>query len=169
MSIKKALVKRTAISAALAIGFVSPAVWSVDHNGIGTNPTGSPSSSMNRSGQSNVIDNNGLGNKTADEISGMEVINTDNGEQIGSVQEVVSDKNTRDLCAVIAVDQVMDLIGGKKVVVPLSELELKDDKLQISATEKALKNRAEYDESAFYQIKETDRPVSEFARMEATE
>ena len=126
----------------------------------------------NASGSSSSSDlargaNASLGAKSVEEIVGMSVENSDNGKTVGEVDALVTDRNDRQLHAVIAVDQFMDLIGGKKIVVPIDDLQLKDDKLQISATEKELKKRPEYSEEGFFNVSETNRPISDFARMEA--
>lgn len=108
----------------------------------------------------------GLYNKTADEIIGMEVQQSEDEKKIGEVENIVKDISDDSLKAVIAVDQILGLIGGKKVVVSVDELELNNEKLLINTTEESLKQQAEYNEASYTPVDQTDRPISEFAAME---
>ncbi len=171
-----------AMSSVVFLGIASPTVWSADNYQSGAardkNKTDKNQTywqekdrqerNKSTSTQAAAGQTQSLEKKTVDEINGMEVINADDGKVIGKVAELVTDKDKRQLHAVIAVDQLMDLIGGKKVVVPIGDLNLKDEKLQISATEKDLKNRPEYQEGEFYGVSETERPLSDFAEIKTS-
>lgn len=107
-----------------------------------------------------------LYNKTADEVIGMEVVQSQDEKKIGEVENIVKDNSDDSLKAVIAVDQILGLVGGKQIAISVDELELKNEQLVIDTSEESLKQRAEYNEANYTPLDHKDRPISEFAAME---
>jgi uncharacterized protein YrrD len=90
----------------------------------------------------------GVYSKTADELMGMEVVQASGENKVGEIDNIVRDGTDNSLQAVIAVDQNFGLLGEKKVVVAVNELELQDDRLVIDISEEPLKQRPEYEEES---------------------
>lgn len=106
-----------------------------------------------------------LYSKTADEIIGMDVIGQE-GNKVGTIDTLVVDKTANQVEAVLAVDQFLGLVGGKKITIPLAGLQLEGDKLKVPMTKEELKQRPEYNKDYYSEITQTDRPISEFAAFE---
>ncbi|WP_275096625.1 PRC-barrel domain-containing protein [Sedimenticola hydrogenitrophicus] len=102
---------------------------------------------------------------TPDDLHRQEVIGSD-GEAIGRISDVVSDRGGADIYAVISTGGFLGLIGGSKHVVPLSELRLEEQKLHLSATQEELAAREEYTEDQYVIVQPDDRPISEFSAFE---
>lgn len=102
---------------------------------------------------------------TPDDLHRQEVIGS-NGEAIGRISDVVSDREGSDIYAVISTGGFLGLIGGTKHVVPLSELRLEEQKLHLNATQEDLSAREEYTEEQYLVVQPDDRPISEFSAFE---
>ncbi len=103
-----------------------------------------------------------LYNKTPKEIIGMDVVDVD-GEAVGTVDNLVMDKAISTVSAVIAVDQIMGLVGGKKIVIPLDTLHIRGEALEIALNKDQVKTSPEYVEEYYVPIPEKDeRPISDY-------
>ncbi|QBQ55493.1 PRC-barrel domain-containing protein [Nitrosococcus wardiae] len=167
---------KTSFISAVLMALIAGPVWSVGTEGQGgqgmerersTEQTGREGWASQRQevGQGAAMSSE-LYNKTADEIIGMEVIGTQD-EQIGEVDNLVQNRDTNNVEAVIATGQILGM-GGKKVTVPLNELQLQEDKLKTALTQEQLEQRPEYKEEAvrYSEITQKDRPISDFAAFE---
>lgn len=100
--------------------------------------------------------NSGMKNNTvtrrADELDGMDVVNTQ-GKEIGEVKAVVRGASRDDLQAVVSVGGFLG-IGDKKVAIPLQDMQLIDGKLRtpMASSESDLKARAAYDDKLFTKV-----------------
>lgn len=122
-------------------------------------------SGLNRAKSPDVVtqQNTSIWNKSADELTGMDIFNSSSEKNVGEIDSIVSNTGLTKLYAVIAVDQFLDMIGGKKVVIPVDELKLMDDKIEVSATEEQLKKWPEYSEKQYYQLTLKDRPLKDIS------
>jgi sporulation protein YlmC with PRC-barrel domain len=102
---------------------------------------------------------------TPDDLHRQEVIGSD-GEAIGRISEVVSDKQSGEIQVVISTGGFLGLIGGTEHVVPLDELRLEEKKLHINSTQEELSARTRYTEEQYVVVEPEDRPVSEFSAFE---
>jgi sporulation protein YlmC with PRC-barrel domain len=89
-----------------------------------------------------------------EDITGMNVVNTA-GDEIGEVDEIVRDKETGKLSAVISVGGFLG-IGDKDVAIPLDELQLQGEQLlaPLAGTEEQLKSRPAYEEARYEELPE---------------
>lgn len=167
---------KTSFISAVLMALVAGPTWSVGTEGQGgqemerersTEQTGREGWTGQRQGvEQGAAMTSELYNKTADEIIGMEVIGA-RDEQIGEVDNLVLNRDTNNVEAVIATGQILGM-GGKKVIVPLNELQLQEDKLKTALTQDQLKQRQEYKEEAvrYSEITKKDQPISDFAAFE---
>ncbi|WP_260293125.1 PRC-barrel domain-containing protein [Sedimenticola hydrogenitrophicus] len=102
---------------------------------------------------------------TPDDLRRQEVIGSD-GEAIGRISDVVSNRGGGEIYAVISTGGFLGLIGGSEHVVPLSELRLEEQKLHLSTTQEELTSREEYTEDQYLVVQPDDRPISEFSAFE---
>jgi sporulation protein YlmC with PRC-barrel domain len=167
------------VAGTIAIGLMSGSAWAggtssgtetttsnTGSGGTEQTPQASAPTSETPTGSQTAMHKSGVYSKTADEIIGMEVLQAQDEKKIGKVKNIVKDNSDNSLQAVIAVDQILGLIGGKKVTVPVDDLKLKNDKLLVDMPQEVLKQRAEYKEENYTPINQKDRPISEFAAME---
>lgn len=103
--------------------------------------------------------------KTPSELDGLGIIGA-NGQDLGKVARVVRDRVDNSIYAVISSGGFLGY-GGREVAVPLDDLQLSDDKLQISATEEDLKAKPEYAAEQYVDLQPPDRPISEFSAFES--
>lgn len=101
---------------------------------------------------------------TPQELTTMEVIDPA-GNKLGKVDAIVRSREEQNIQAVISSGGILG-IGAKEVTVPIDELQLKEDKLQISASQEELKNRQAYRPDAFVDLAPADQPISEFSAFE---
>ena len=94
------------------------------------------------------------GNKTmsAEDITGTKIVNNA-GDEIGEVEQIVRDKNTGELYAVVSVGGFLG-IGDKKVAISVDDLKSQDEKLlsQLASNEEQLKAYPEYDETMYGEV-----------------
>ena len=107
----------------------------------------------------------GVYGKTPKELQGMDVLGT-NGDEIGTLKDIVAKRDARQICAVISVGGILG-VGAKEIVVPLDELRLKGDQLHILATKDDLERREVYAATQYRQVQPEDKPISEFSAFEA--
>lgn len=103
--------------------------------------------------------------KTPGDLDKMDVIGVD-GQELGEISKVVRGRLDSDIYAVIASGGILGY-GGQDVVVPLTELQLKGDKLQIAATEDELKSKMEYTPEQYVDLQPPSRPIGEFSAFES--
>ena len=96
----------------------------------------------------------GMTSKTAEEITGTEVVNPA-GDEIGEVEEIVRDKQTGTLHAVVSVGGFLG-IGDKEVAIALDDLKLKNEQLLTSqaSTEEQLKAYPAYEEDRYEEVED---------------
>lgn len=87
-----------------------------------------------------------------DELEGETAYNN-NGEEIGSVDEVVREKATGNMFLVVSVGGILG-IGDTDIVFPMSDVSMNGDKVMVSTplTEETLEEQAEYDEDMFEEM-----------------
>lgn len=165
--------KNSIITGAILALFAGPA-WSVGAEGeqmpmqpgqeTQQVPEGAPGSELTGQG---ARETSPLFNMTAAEIIGMKIVGA-RDKQIGEVVNLVLNRQTKKVEAVIATGQILGL-GGKQVIMPLNELLLEGDVLRAASTEEELKQRPVYTEDAtrYSEVTHQDRPVGEFAAFEA--
>lgn len=56
-------------------------------------------------------------------------------------------------------------IGDNEIIVPLEEMRILDDKLQVNETKESLQAREEYKPGVYIEL-QPDRPISEFSAFE---
>jgi sporulation protein YlmC with PRC-barrel domain len=108
-----------------------------------------------------------LYNKAPRDIIGMDVVDVD-GETVGTVDDLVMDKAISTVSVVIAVDRILGLVGGKRVVIPLDTLQVRGDALQIALNKDQVRTSPEYVEEYYVPIPEQDeRPISDYLASDA--
>lgn len=108
-------------------------------------------------------ENNELYKKMPEEVIGLKVVDVD-GQLVGKVDDLVINKDdASNVGAVVAMDQILGLIGGRKVVVPLDVLQLQNGELHIAISKNELKTSPDYNEDFYMPIPEKDqKPISDF-------
>ncbi|MCI0654660.1 MAG: PRC-barrel domain-containing protein [Methylococcaceae bacterium] len=105
---------------------------------------------------------NELYNKMPDEVVGLNVVDVE-GEIVGTVDNLVVDTAKSQISAVVAVDKILGLVGGKKIVIPLDAFQLRGDNLKVAFNKDQLKTSPEYIEENYVPIPEKDqRPIIDF-------
>jgi len=105
------------------------------------------------------IGNNPLYTRSADDLDGVEVVDS-TGEKVGKVKQIVLSPDCKSAHAKISVSGILG-IGAHDIIVSLDDLKPIDDKLQMSATKSeidALKNAAP-DADQYVEVK-GDTPIS---------
>ncbi len=145
---------KTSISAlALAAILAAPAVLAQSGDQMNQEqraPMGQPSSGAMTNEQSSI---------SVDDLDDRKVVNSSDDE-IGDIDAIVRNKQDNSLNAVIDVGGFLGM-GGKKVVVPLNELQMHgEDKLlapQSASTQDQLKAMPEYDEDRYTEVSDDMR------------
>ncbi len=105
---------------------------------------------------------NELYNKMPDEVVGKDVVDVE-GDVVGTVDDLVVDKAKTSISAVVAVDKILGLVGGKKIVIPLDALQLRGDDLQVAFNKDQLMTIPEYIKDYYVPIPEKEqRPIIDF-------
>ena len=96
----------------------------------------------------------GMTSKTAEDITGTDVVNSA-GDEIGEVEQIVRDKETGSLHAVVSVGGFLG-IGDKKVAIALDDLQVRNEQLLISlaSTEEQLKAYPAYEETRYEEVED---------------
>lgn len=110
------------------------------------------------------IGENDLYNMTPQTLSTMTVIGKDD-EKLGSIEKVVSDRQTGKIYAVISSGGILG-IGARKTVVSLDTLQLEGQQVRLSATSDELSSRERYAPGMYTEVKPEDHPISEFSAFE---
>ncbi|MGH8556105.1 MAG: PRC-barrel domain-containing protein [Methylococcales bacterium] len=132
-----------------------------DVDPIDENAGQAPNADLSAPAQSKQSTNE-LYSKTPDEVVGMDVVDVE-GETVGTVDDLVVDKAQSTVSAVVAVDRIFGLIGGKKIVIPLDSLQLRGQDLEVSFNKDQLKTSPEYIKEYYIPIPEKDqRPIIDF-------
>jgi PRC-barrel domain len=94
----------------------------------------------------------GMTSTSAGDITGTKVVN-DAGDEIGEVEEIVRDKETGKLHAVVSVGGFLG-IGDKKVAIAMDDLELQDEQLlsSLASTEEQLNAYPAYEEARYEEV-----------------
>jgi hypothetical protein len=103
---------------------------------------------------------------TANELSGMTVFSSQTGKEIGKIEALVQGKDGARVSAVVSTGGFLG-IGAKERVVPLESFSIQGDKVALSASKERLAGYPEYQEDRWVEVREKDRPLSEFAGFEA--
>jgi len=99
---------------------------------------------------------------TPQELRRMDVVDA-SGEDIGNVSSVVRSRDQENIQLVIS----SGFLGsGKTVAVPLDEVSLMGDKIQLNASRADLEGRPEYQQEQFVELQPADQPISDFAAFE---
>lgn len=104
--------------------------------------------------------------RTPEELRRVEVIDPA-GDKVGRIKTVVLGPDRDSAHAVISYGGFLGL-GAREVIVSLDELQIAEDKLQISATKEELEARGDYAPEQYVEL-EPDRPISEFSAFEPME
>src|SRR5690606_32897767 len=112
--------------------------------------------------QQAAVPQSALGQMTADELIGMNVVNQD-GEDVGDISDVVISKDDQAVLAIISVGGFLG-VGEKEVAVPFDQLQQGEDEaiLLSSATEEELKQKPAYEEQTDrYEAYPRDQPLTD--------
>lgn len=156
----KPIFRKSLIAGAVAVFAASPA-WAAGDKAEKSTTTGAEQGATT---QSQTTAGAQIQNLTPRQLEGQDVIGQ-NGDEIGSVKDVVRSRDQGNIQVVISSGGVMG-VGGKDVAVPLDQLSFRDGKLHLSATEDELKAKTEYQSEQFVELEPTDRPISEFSAFE---
>jgi sporulation protein YlmC with PRC-barrel domain len=122
--------------------------------------TDDPSMGADRSqsGQTGTGTSGGsLDTMSTDEIVGKPIVSRD-GEEIGSVDEVVSDPTSQQKFAVVDVGGFLG-VGQKSIVIPFDELQMSgDDRIQSDLTRETLQTKTEYSPGDYESVTGSDQP-----------
>lgn len=154
----KPIFRKSLIAGAVAVFAASP-VWAAGDKADKSAAERSATTTQTTAGAQ-------IQNLTPRELEGKDVVGQ-NGDEIGSVKEVVRSRDQGNIQVVISSGGVMG-VGAKDIAVPLDQLSLRDGKLHMSATEDELKAKTEYRSEQFVELEPTDRPISEFSAFEPT-
>lgn len=86
------------------------------------------------------------------------------GEKVGTIKTVVADPDGERVHAVISSGGFLG-IGARELIVSFDDLQIADDKLQVSMPKEVLQQRPEYVPEEYVEL-EPDRPISEFSAFE---
>lgn len=141
----------------------------VDDQTQGDGKAGSLTESAGSPGTANddatkTIGENELYSMTPETLNTMTVIGREDKE-LGSIDKVVSERQTGKIYAVISSGGIWG-IGTKKTVVPLYTLRLDGEQVRLHATSEELSARESYAPDMYTEVKPEDRPVSEFSAFE---
>jgi len=105
-----------------------------------------------------------LNNRTPENLKGMTVKGSD-GEDLGKVDSIVSSRSSGQIYAVIASGGFLG-IGERKILVPLSELTVRDkDNLQARFSKEQVKSRPKYDSDQHSEL-DSKRPIRDQSRSD---
>ena len=113
-----------------------------------------------------VTNENPLYSLTPAELQRDEVIDS-TGTRVGTVKSVVTGQDRANAHAVVSSGGFLG-IGDNEIVVPLDEMRIMDDKLQVNETKESLQAREEYKPGVYIEL-QPDRPISEFSAFEPVE
>lgn len=99
------------------------------------------------------------------DLEGQEVVGS-NGEEIGRISEVVSDRDEGRIYAVISSGGFLGLIGGTEHAVALDDLTIVEGKIHLDTTQENLSATEEYQEENYLVVEPRDQPISEFSAFE---
>lgn len=170
--------RKSLIAVAVAAMISAPA-WSATDTAVsstdekqsrGTQTQNAVSSSDDTRSVTGVVRARASGNllysRTPDELTGMEVIGSDD-EPIGKIKTVVMDRSRNDVHAVISSGGIMG-IGSREILLPIAQLEqVENDKIQSQLTREAARARPEF-QKEHYGVLETNRHISDFSAFEPT-
>jgi len=155
----KATIRKSLIAGAIT-ALVSVPVWAGDMGDQSgargtTGSTGAYSSGTHSASSS-------LYSLTPQELRRMDVVDA-SGEDIGNVSSVVRSRDQENIQLVIS----SGFLGsGKTVAVPLNEVSLMGDKIQLNASRADLEARPEFQQDQFVELQPSDQPISDFAAFE---
>jgi sporulation protein YlmC with PRC-barrel domain len=136
----------------------------------GTTPettTGTPAGNGATPGATATTSDNPVFTRTADDLEGMDVVNSQ-GDKVGDIKEVVLSQDRTKAHAVIEAGGFLG-IGARDVLVPLEELRPQgDDRLQMDTTKEQLKARGEYKSDQYVELEDKDQPMSVLVEGPAT-
>lgn len=103
--------------------------------------------------------------KTPQELRRMAVVGPA-GHAVGTLKDIVAERDGGKVCVVLSVGGIMGM-GARDVVVPVDQLQLHGDKLQLMVSDGNLDSRPAYRRHLFREVQPEDRPISEFSAFEA--
>lgn len=103
---------------------------------------------------------------TPQQLRRMEVVDA-TGEEIGNVRSVVQSSTEQEKIHVVISSGGFLGVGGKEVAVPLDEVTLMGDKLQLGSSKAELEAQPEYQSEQYVELQPADQPISDFAAFES--
>lgn len=110
-----------------------------------------------------TTDKNPLYSRTPAELQQDEVLDV-SGTKVGTVKSVVAGQDRASAHVVVSSGGFLG-IGDNEIIVPLEEMRILDDKLQVNETKESLQAREEYKPGVYIEL-QPDRPISEFSAFE---
>ena len=96
---------------------------------------------------------------TVQELEDKDIVGP-NGEEVGSIEEVVKSNQNEELALVVESGGVMG-VGSRKSVLPLSEVSLENDEI-VWSSEKKVEQLPEYSDSQFVSIQQKGQTIEDF-------
>jgi sporulation protein YlmC with PRC-barrel domain len=160
--------RKTLLAGAIAALLAAPAWGQTD---ISEPPAGTPGAETGQPMQEDrtysapdpATSSNPLYTLTPNDLRRGEVIDA-SGEKVGNIKTVVLEPETESIHAVISSGGILGF-GAREIVVSFDELQMSDDKIQVTATKQELQGRGEYVPEEYVEL-EPDRPISEFSAFE---
>ena len=171
------MLRKTLMAASIAAVLAAPA-WAVeDMPGYqGSQPQEEPGQPMEamppmdsepgHASPGSVSNENPLYSRTPAELKRDEVVDV-TGTKVGTVKSVVAGQDRASAHAVVSSGGFLG-IGASDIVVPLDEMRIMDDKLQVNDTKESLQARGQYQPESYIELS-PDRPISEFSAFEPVE
>ena len=168
------MLRKTLMAASIAAVLATPA-WAVeDTPGYqGSQPqqeTGQPMDAMppmdnvpGYTSPGSSGNENPLYSRTPAELKRDEVVDI-TGSKVGTVKSVVAGQDRASAHAVVSSGGFLG-IGASEIVVPLDDMRIKDDKLQVVDTRESLQARGQYQPESYIELT-PNRPISEFSAFE---
>ncbi|HRP75557.1 MAG TPA: PRC-barrel domain-containing protein [Rhodocyclaceae bacterium] len=112
---------------------------------------------------SEAFSDNPIYNSTPDELRRVEVRDSE-GNKVGRVKTVVLGPDHESAHAVVSVGGILGL-GAREIIVSLDELQIVEDRLQVSVTREDLEARGDYEPEQYVEL-EPETPIREFSAFE---
>lgn len=154
-----ARIRKSMMAGAIA-ALISAPVWAQGEAGS-PGATGSPGAGMSSQSASSP-----LYSMTPQQLRRMEVVDA-TGENIGSVRSVVRSRDQENIQLVVSSGGFLG-VGGKETTIPLDQVNLAGDKIQLSSTKAELEGQPEYQPEQYVELEPADQPISDFAAFEPT-
>lgn len=98
-----------------------------------------------------------LPTRSVDQLKGSSVINQ-NGDSVGRVTQIVREKASNKVFAVVSVGALLGIVGGRDVALPLEQFSLRGDKLVVppGTTKEMLEKLPKYDDTKFVSMRDDE-------------